>query len=284
MSTNDSPISKFRDTLSCDELLTLCRITAASERYEDMCLFTTALVKQRKSLGGVISIEERNLLAVAFKNVIGNKRISLRTLCAEMEDTENEEERETMKEYRCILEEELKSDCLGILGLIEDHLMNEMEDEDDESKIFYFKMCGDYYRYLAEMKGEQQHHDKEDDDDERKENENEDDQMDCDGNGDENGFKESAERMYGEALKVVESTHSVPPTHPTVLGLALNFSICCYRILNDPQRACDLAKDAFDAAISDLGSLRDDPGYRDSTLILQILRDNLNLWTMQSTD
>ena len=134
-----SLLSNFRDSLSCDELLTLSRMTAASERYEDMCLFTTALVKQRKSSGGVISIEERNLLAVAFKNVIGNKRISLRTLCAEMEDTENEEERETMGEYRRILEEELTTDCLGILQLVEDHLMDQMEDEDDESKIFYFK-------------------------------------------------------------------------------------------------------------------------------------------------
>merc|ERR1719427_5860 len=66
-------------------------------------------------------------------------------------------------------------------------------------------------------------------------------------------------------------------THPTRLGLALNFSVCYYEILNEPKKACELAKSAFDEAIEKLDSLND-VSYRDSTLIMQLLRDNLTIW------
>jgi 14-3-3 protein epsilon len=51
-----------------------------------------------------------------------------------------------------------------------------------------------------------------------------------------------------------------------------------YEILNSPDRACHLAKQAFDDAIAELDSLSEE-SYRDSTLIMQLLRDNLTLWT-----
>ena len=68
------------------------------------------------------------------------------------------------------------------------------------------------------------------------------------------------------------------PTHPIRLGLALNFSVFYYEILNSPDRACHLAKQSFDDAIAELDSLSEE-SYRDSTLIMQLLRDNLTLWT-----
>lgn len=97
----------------------------------------------------------------------------------------------------------------------------------------------------------------------------------------------------------------LPPTHPIRLGLALNFSVFYYEILNSPDRACSLAKQvsppisvnehiiiysgfsqivnifyvqAFDEAIAELDTLGED-SYKDSTLIMQLLRDNLTLWT-----
>ena len=69
-------------------------------------------------------------------------------------------------------------------------------------------------------------------------------------------------------------------TSPIRLNLALNFSIFYYEILNSPDKACCTAKTAFDEAISELHSLnKTEESYKDTTLVLQLLRDNLTLWT-----
>ena len=81
---------------------------------------------------------------------------------------------------------------------------------------------------------------------------------------------------YQNATDVAQT--ELTPTHPIRLGLALNFSVFYYEILNSPDRACHLAKQAFDDAIAELDSLSEE-SYRDSTLIMQLLRDNLTLWT-----
>jgi len=73
------------------------------------------------------------------------------------------------------------------------------------------------------------------------------------------------------------------PTHPIRLGLALNYSVFYYEILNDPDQACNLAKHAFDDAIAELDTLSEE-SYKDSTLIMQLLRDNLTLWTSDKQD
>lgn len=79
-------------------------------------------------------------------------------------------------------------------------------------------------------------------------------------------------KAYEEATKVAAS--DLAPTHPIRLGLALNFSVFYYEILNSPDQACHLAKQAFDDAIAELDTLSEE-SYKDSTLIMQLLRDNL---------
>eukprot|EP00850_Spirogloea_muscicola_P006375 SM000030S11384 [mRNA] locus=s30:451279:451928:+ [translate_table: standard] len=83
-----------------------------------------------------------------------------------------------------------------------------------------------------------------------------------------------ASAAYAREIAVVD----LAPTHPIRLGLALNFSVFYYEILNSPDRACTLAKQAFDEAIAELDTLGEE-SYKDSTLIMQLLRDNLTLWT-----
>lgn len=87
---------------------------------------------------------------------------------------------------------------------------------------------------------------------------------------------DSADKAYMAAAEVANSQLS--PTHPIRLGLALNYSVFFYEILNSPEKACNLAKTAFDEALREIDSVTEDT-YNDSTLIMQLLRDNLSLWT-----
>ena len=86
---------------------------------------------------------------------------------------------------------------------------------------------------------------------------------------------DSAQDSYKKAS---EEAEKLKTTHPIRLGLALNYSVFFYEILNSPDSACKLAKIAFDNAISDLETLEEEE-YRDSATIMQLLRDNLTLWT-----
>jgi hypothetical protein len=273
-----------------------------------------------------LSVEERNLLSVAYKNVIGARRASWRivssieqkeeskghednvarirqyrqvvrlvcfslfsflslfvSLCFEgcpgvsrapvcvsfsrvkrtierlkkknatrrqRQDAPSKQKRKNQKKKEQI-EKELGEVCVSILSVLDEHLIPTAST--GESKVFYLKMKGDYHRYLAEFKTSLDR-------------------------------KEAAEHTL-LAYKAAQDIALVDlaPTHPIRLGLALNFSVFYYEILNSPERACHLAKQAFDEAIAELDTLGEE-SYKDSTLIMQLLRDNLTLWTSDMQD
>merc|ERR1712063_225985 len=87
---------------------------------------------------------------------------------------------------------------------------------------------------------------------------------------------ESARVAYSDAQTVAEKGLAV--THPIRLGLALNYSVFQYEVLQNPEEACKMARTAFEDAIAELDNVAED-SYKDSTLIMQLLRDNLTLWT-----
>merc|ERR1712014_488487 len=87
---------------------------------------------------------------------------------------------------------------------------------------------------------------------------------------------ENARAAYEEASKVAQKDLVV--THPIRLGLALNYSVFQYEVLSNPDQACKMAREAFENAIAELDNVAED-SYKDSTLIMQLLRDNLTLWT-----
>ena len=201
-----------------------------------------------------LTVEERNLLSVAYKNVIGARRASWRIVSSieQKEESKGNEAQVTMiKTYREKIESELAKICEDILDVLEKHLIPSAAT--GESKVFYHKMKGDYHRYLAEF-----------------------------ATGDKR--KDSADKSL-DAYKTASdvAVTELPPTHPIRLGLALNFSVFYYEILNSPDRACHLAKQAFDDAIAELDTLSEE-SYKDSTLIMQLLRDNLTLWTSDMQD
>jgi len=156
--------------------------------------------------------------------------------------------------YKIKVSDELNHICQDILELLDKEqtgLIAKAEAQ-AEAKVFYLKMKADYYRYLAEFaeKAEKVDHSK------------------------------NAEEAYKAATS---QASELAPTHPIRLGLALNYSVFLYEVQQKSQEACDLAKQAFDDAIAELDTL-DEESYKDSTLIMQLLRDNLTLWTSDDND
>eukprot|EP01103_Thecamoeba_quadrilineata_P008102 TRINITY_DN17886_c0_g1_i1.p1 TRINITY_DN17886_c0_g1~~TRINITY_DN17886_c0_g1_i1.p1 ORF type:complete len:250 (-),score=71.10 TRINITY_DN17886_c0_g1_i1:130-789(-) len=200
-----------------------------------------------------LQIEERNLLSVAYKNVVGSRRASLRILTsieAREESRGKLDHLKKVRDYKNKVEKELSDICDDILNVIDNFLIK--ASKTTESKVFYHKMKGDYFRYLAES---------------------------ATGKVREDSGKKAQEAY----MLATEVANELAPTDPIRLGLALNFSVFYYEILNQSDNAIELAKNAFDNAIEKLESISDET-YKDSTLIMQLLRDNITLWTSNAPD
>lgn len=73
-----------------------------------------------------------------------------------------------------------------------------------------------------------------------------------------------SQKAYQDAFEI--SKEKMQPTHPIRLGLALNFSVFYYEILNSPDKACQLAKQVYTATIMEMNGLAvfsEDVGTRD---------------------
>nr|POE66113.1 14-3-3 protein like [Quercus suber] len=248
--TRSSKLIENTAVMGYEDSVYLAKLAEQAERYEEM----VENMKNVASADQELSVEERNLLSVAYKNVIGARRASWRivTSIEQKEESKGNEAQVTLiKEYRQKIEAELAKICEDILEVLDQHLIPSAQS--GESKVFYHKMKGDYHRYLAEF-----------------------------AMGDKR--KTSADKSleaYQAATEVAAT--DLAPTHPIRLGLALNFSVFYYEILNSPDKACQMAKTSFDEAIAELDTLSEE-SYKDSTLIMQLLRDNLTLWTSSEAE
>lgn len=170
------------------------------------------------------------------------------------------------KKYKAIIQGQIDALCKEVIEIVKDNILpyesqykQKVEKEEDDNRdanllkcaealVFYHKMIADYHRYSAELRpGEEE-------------------------------VGKQANTAYLEATTCAEP---LGDTHPTKLGLALNHSVCLYEIVKDKKEAIKVAKNAFDLALKKLDKL-DDKDYKDSTLIMQLLRDNLTLWTQDA--
>jgi len=183
--------------------------------------------------------------------MIRARRAALRVLSS-IEQKEKSKEKEVnvarIRVYAKKVEKELNDICTDVLHVLDDHLINSSTSV--ESKVYYGKMKGDYWRYLAEFSA----------DEERK------------------ATAEQALAVYQQASKLAREV--LAPTHPIRLSLALNFSVFYDEIQNDRDMASVIAKEAFDRAMAGVDDLTED-SYKDSTVIMQLLRENLALWTVE---
>merc|ERR1712061_849698 len=154
-----------------------------------------------------------------------------------------------LKDYKKRIEADLDKFCNEIIDILDTKLIDDTS-SNHECKVFYLKMKADYHRYIAEYSTGEKH----------------------------SQAQDKALDAYTKALKLAGD--ELKTTHPIRLGLALNSSVFHYEVMNDPTTACQLAKSAFDEAIADVEQLDDDL-YKDATTIMQLIRDNLTLWTSE---
>ena len=231
-----------------EQLVYFAKLAEQSERYDEMACH----MRDVAEFDSYLEVEERNLLAVAYKNAMGSRRAAWRVITS-AEETEkskgNDENAQFAKEFRYIVVQELDKISGELLNLLETRLIVKATDE--VSRVFYTKMQADYYGYVAEFSTE----------DRRKQ------------------AAISAKGAYDAAMTLAKEGLVV--TDPIRLGLALNFSVFQYEVLNNPEEACNLASQAFEQAIVDLDNVSEE-SYKDSTLIMQLLRDNCTLWSSET--
>ncbi|TBU43349.1 14-3-3-like protein [Dichomitus squalens] len=235
-------------SLSRLDCLFLAKIADQAERYHDVIAQLKDIINDHNAQ---LTIDERNLLSIAYKNLTATLRASWRTIDALQKKEALSSTRRQVKLMRVQkdrIERDLDKLCRDVVDLLEKQLIPAASD--GEEKVFYSKMRGDYYRYLAELTRL---------------------------NSQEELGKASLE-AYKFAYRHALAT--LPPTHPTRLGLALNFAVYFHDIMRSPERACHLAKHAFDeavaAAVADASTAMSN--IEDALMILQLMKDDLILW------
>ena len=225
--------------VNVEEKILLARVAEQAERFEDMVDYLEEVLVQK---GGEVNADERNLLSVAFKNLISSKRAACRTISAIEQNPKYSKFNGALMEYKGKIEEQLRADCQKIIDMINSRVLG--GSCSDEAKAFFVKMVGDYYRYIAENAKDALLED----------------------------VKQKAKAAYEQANAI-----DLPACNPIKLGLALNFSVFNYEVLKDHATACQLADNALQSALDKIDELEEDD-FRDAKSIIELLKENLTLW------
>jgi len=118
--------------------------------------------------------------------------------------------------------------------------------KDAEGKAFFLKMIGDYYRYKAES-----------------------------ASGD--NLAQARSGALESYKQAEETSKELQACNPIKLGLALNFSVFYYEVMQDNKQACVLAESALQDAMSKIDEV-DEETFRDAKSIIELLKENLTLW------
>ena len=131
--------------MSSEENIFLARVAEQAERFEDMVNYLANVLDEK---GGDVTADERNLLSVAFKNLISSKRAACRTITAIEQNPKYAKFSEALAQYKLTIENQLTADCEKVVDMINKKVL--AKSCDGEPKAFFVKMVGDYYRYIAE--------------------------------------------------------------------------------------------------------------------------------------
>lgn len=222
----------------------MARIAETCERYEDMSKYTKHIVE----MGTELNSEERHLLSVSYKSSVAKHRDAFRVVKKKMMSQQFGES-SRVKEYYFSIAQQFSTKCQDLLSLLANYLVAGASD--DESKVFYLKMKGDYYRYLAELAAG----------------------MAQTGGGLLPGLEgsgQSAQEAYSEAWGCASTT--LDPTNAVRLGLALNYSVFFYEVQGLQEEATRVARETLELC-------KDQALSNESNNVVELIRDNITLWT-----
>jgi len=226
-------------TDSVEKNIFLARVAEQAERFEDMVSFLEQVLVEK---GADVTSDERNLLSVAFKNLISSKRAACRTIAAIEQNPKYSKFSDALADYKKEIESKLSADCQKVVDMINGKVL--ARPCEGEPKAFFVKMVGDYYRYIAE-----------------------------------NAKDSLLESVKQKALESYNQANGIelPPCNPIKLGLALNFSVFHYEVMKNHKAACELADKALQEALEKIDELEEDD-FRDAKSIIELLKENLTLW------
>ena len=167
------------------------------------------------------------------------------------EEKKNSSQTANIKLVKKNIEKELDEICNEIQIIIDKYLIPNASDS--ETKVFFLKLKGDYFRYKCEFATGKEFDDA------------------C----------SKAEKVYQEAYVIANK--ELPISSSTRLGLALNYSVFFYEIKGLKEEACNIAKNTFDEAMKVLDDLEKSKP-KDTILIIQLLKENLILWSNEMND
>ena len=222
-----------------EEKIFLARVAEQAERFEDMVRYLSEVLDVK---GGEVNADERNLLSVAFKNLISSKRAAVRTISAIETNPKYSQFGEALAAYKAKIEGKLQEDCELIIKTVQDKVLS--KSCNDEAKGFFVKMVGDYYRYISESAKDAKLEE----------------------------VKQKALEAYNQATQI-----DLAACNPIKLGLALNFSVFHYEVMKDHNSAITLADKALEEALDKIDELAEDD-FRDAKSIIELLKENLTLW------
>jgi len=224
-----------------EELSILAKVSEIAERYEDCIKYMDEIIKKKKE---DLTKEEKNIFYNSYKNIINSKRCSLRNniLIYEKEKKNNSQYMLIVENFKTILENEISDLSKGVINLITMYLLKKLISE--ESKVFYLKMRGDYYRYLCEVTNNNEQ------------------------------YVEEAEKNYKEANDIAQN---FPWSLPIKLALFLNTSVFYFEIKKNANQALKIAKKAIKAVKKELGKINDEEN-KDIANTFQTLKENVTIW------
>ena len=280
----------------------LCNLCQQCSMYEDMKNNIDFIIKNKKS---ELNNDEKKFLIISYKNLINKYRESIIILNEKLIKEKNNLYKKYINEYKNKLIFEFFKFINNLIANLNELVQNTKE---KENKILYYKLLGDYYRYLNEIYDDSSILNKNNSD--KKENFNQETKENKENNNDninnenkienkenimdninnnintnkQNNFQEKYIKLCLENYeKSINLCDEISYKNALKLELLLNISVFYYDILKDKELAITISKETLDnvkIAFKDIEEENEE--YKNSINIINILSENIELWTKET--